>query len=402
MGNRTRALQFLDLFREHLVGAQFTYKVHGTEIITTQAVLLGELACREDPQPGEVGVILGLHQSTISRSLARLVELKMLRARHDPHDGRKKLYEITPKGHEFVSFLWGERHKIIARRLAELSKSEQQSVTVFMRAFLGQEIVARMSLIRGEPEIGTVFRGLTYDHGVVSGDYLESGFSVTDWLILSEVQYNRRTPGDLARLMQASKSTVALRLRSLEQRKLLRSELNAHDRRERVLSLTDAGVRALESIERCAERKFSARLAQIDPVRQEQGLELFARYVHALNKSAILMTQVTRVPLEDLKELRVEALDWIRQQPGRYPMSGYLLHSKNFVARVCMNEKLVAVIECELLGKGGASLVNFILPRREVSPFTADQVRSMAEAHLNVALSLNEEWSHYLRSIRAK
>ncbi len=67
---------------------------------------------------------------------------------------------------------------------------------------------------KNELLLAVIFRGLTYDYGVVSGDYLGSDFPSSDWLILSEIHYNGQNPGDLSKLLSTGKATISLRLKA--------------------------------------------------------------------------------------------------------------------------------------------------------------------------------------------
>ncbi|MBA8795093.1 DNA-binding MarR family transcriptional regulator [Friedmanniella endophytica] len=59
---------------------------------------------RIDPvRSGEVATVLGLHKSQVSRSLAGLEALGLIRQHPDPDDGRARLVDLTPAGRDALT-----------------------------------------------------------------------------------------------------------------------------------------------------------------------------------------------------------------------------------------------------------------------------------------------------------
>lgn len=274
--------QILMLLQQHIVGAQFTGTVYGTEVTTTQAAVIGELVRRKYPSIEELSSLLGVHPSTISRTCAQLNAMGLIESKQSRHDHRRVEHRCTLKGQEFVNLMWNTVEGLIQKRLQYLSAVEREELESFLAAFAGQDAVARIVRLPHDSNFGVLWRALTYAHGVASSDYVGSGHSPTDWVTLSEIKYRHRAPGELATLMRAPRSTISVRLRALQKADLVRADKHAVDKRRRLLALTAKGEEVLAHIERCAEALFRRNLKQLPPANVMRGIELLKRYVEAL------------------------------------------------------------------------------------------------------------------------
>lgn len=393
----------LHLLREHIIGARFSYTVYGTTITNTQASLLSELACRETPAIEELCEVLKVNPSTISRTAQQLHTMGMISSNRSSADRRRMLHVCSKKGRAFAELTWSTRKEIIKKRLASFSRAEQAQLEDFLRAFVGDAAFSRVVPTDEEPLLATIFRALTYDHGVASGNYVGSGFSSSDWLILSEIHYNKRSHSELCKLMSAGKATVSLRLKSLATRGLSSSRKDPHDKRARILFLTDCGKRALRKIERLAEEYFNQALSRIPTSEQlHRGLALFRRYVFSLKRSQILTARVVSIQREELSGLRSAALQALSEYGPDYPASGYLFHHDNFTARIVASDAPPIVIECSRVDKQQLRLVNLVCLDRRSIPFSAAEIAEIVNAALNKPLLIAEAWGRYLAATQAK
>lgn len=387
----------LHLLREHIIGARFSFTVYGTTITNTQASLLSELACRETPSIEELCEVLKVDPSTISRTAQQLHANGMILSTRSPTDRRRMFHVCSKKGRAFAEFTWRSRKEIISRRLVGFSRAEQEQLEAFLRTFVGDSAFSRVVPIKDEPLLATIFRALTYDHGVASDNYVGSGFSSSDWLLLSEIHYNKRSPGDLCKLMSVGKATVSLRLKSLATRGLSTARKDPRDKRGRILALTERGKRALQRIERLAETYFAQSLERVPTSEQlQQGITLFQRYVFSLKRSQILTARVTPISKDELPQVRHTALLAASRYGSHYPASGYLFHPDNVNARIVAEYAPSILIECARVDLKHLRLINFICPDQASLPFSAAEVAEIIYSALGKTLRIDDAWNRYL------
>lgn len=399
MPNSSYGLQMLHLLREHLIGARFSLTVFGTTVTNTQSSLLNELVCRDTPSLEELCDVLKVDPSTISRTALQLRRLGMISSKRSGSDQRRVLHTCTRRGRAFIEFTWQQRREIIERRLQGFSSNDRTQLETFLRTFVGDEAFNKIVPTKNEMLLAAIFRGLTYDHGVVSGDYLESGFPSSEWMMLSEICYNGRNPGDLSKLLSAGKATISLRLRSLERRGLLVSRKDRRDKRGRILSLTARGKAALKAIEHLAEQRFNRSLARnSNPEELQRGLALFRRYVFSLKRTQILTARVVPVSDQELPELRRAALSTISVQSSRYPSAGYLLHPGNIILRVLATDAPPIIMECTRQVRDQLTLVNLFTSS---IPFSSAELQHIIDLTLGERLVIEDVWERYIDSFTA-
>ncbi len=387
----------LHLLREHLIGARFAYTVYETTITNTQASLLSELACRETPSIEELCEVLKVHASTISRTIEQLRAKGMVSSRRSRVDRRRVLHVCSKKGLAFAEFTWRKRKEIIDQRLASFSKKDQRQLETFLRVFVGDAAFSRVIPVKDEALLATIFRALTYDHGIASGNFLGSGFSSSDWLLLSEIHYNKRSPGELSKLMGAGKATLSLRLKSLATRGLITSHKDSRDKRARIILLTERGQRALQAIESLAESSFNRALEPIQDVTELQhGMALFKRYVFSLKRSQILTARVEQIAQEDLPAIRSSALSAIARYGPAYPSSGYLLHRDNFIARIVTCGAPPLIIECSGFDDSRPELANLVCLDQESFPLCSSEICLVIMNTLGKTLMISETWRNFI------
>ncbi len=397
MPRESYGLQMLHLLREHLIGAQFSYTVYGTKITNTQSALLSEIARRGSPSNDELCEVLKLHPSTASRTLSHLQRKRMISSKRSSTDQRRVIHQCLKRGRLFAEFSWRTQQEIIGRRMRALSLAERRELEEFLRVFVGDEAFARIVPIQDEPLMAVIFRGLTYVHGVVSGNYVESGFPVSDWLILSEVHYNKRSPSELARLMRVGKATLSLRLKSLNTRGLIRSERDDSDGRRYLLSLTRRGIQALHEIESLGQTYFDKALSPItDRARLESGIRIFTKYVHALKSSLVLTARLEVMTAAEVCQARHELRSAISRLGPSYPLSGYLLHESNLIGRIIANGETSVIIECVRDTESRLRLVNLFTENGSALPYSLSEVAEIVLNNLQKTLEDDSNWSSYI------
>jgi DNA-binding MarR family transcriptional regulator len=372
---RSIALKVLDLLRRHLIAVQYADAAYGTEVSNIQSSLLSELARRVDPTIEQLADSLHTTASSISKQLTKLSDRGYLTIGKIEHDGRRNSYTITPKGMQFIRLDWRMSEELILQGTAPLSPSEQRDVEDFLQCLLGHDPLRDHIALPHESKINILFQALTFAHGVLSDNFLGSGHPNRTWLILSEILYNQRTPGQFAELLQISPSTVSVRLKSLEQAGLIESRRDDCDHRIRILSLTTKGREILALIETSAERVIGTPLMQLDNVTQERHLRAFTTYVYGIGNTATTNWTASVVDTRDLPLLAIAAANYITSCGSQYRHSGFLLHPNNIILRLSRHDASPIIIELEPVGRSKVRLANVFhgtLLDARISPATLD------------------------------
>jgi len=398
MSARPHELQLLDLFRTHFFGSRRSSRVDHSEISPNQAFVLSELVRRESPSLDELSSVLKVHVSSLSRAISHLEKVGMVSSERDPVDARRKRVRPTSKGIAIAKMSWVSQQTVIERRLKGFLSVERDALQSFLRVLVGDDAYGRIKPVPSEPEMAIISRAMTYDHGVVSDNYLESGYSVLDWIILSEIRYHARPARQLTILTRSSPSAISLRLKSLVSKRLLSSTPGTHDRRERSLRLTKRGESALETIENSATLYFARTLRILSPRQIEEGLALFRRYCDELRPDFDLELSLEPVRLESYDSLRRRLLVSLVSLGDSYPCGPTLVKPGNSIVLFGAEPSNQVVCECEPQPDGDYRVVNVIpLSEKTLLPPSL-AIISALERHLGGRLRIPREIVSFIDS----
>ena len=398
MTSRSYELQMLDLSRLHFLGSRRSSRVDHSEVSPNQAFVLSELVRRECPSLDELRSVLKVHLATLSRSITHLNKVGMVKSEKDSQDSRRTRAIPTPKGVAFAKMSWVSQQAVIAERLRGFLPVERVALESFLRVFVGDAAYQRIIPIADEPEMAILSRALTYDHGVVTDDYLESGYSVIDWIMLSEIYYENRSSVELVRLTRAPPSTVSLRLKSLKAKGLVSISSGLIDKRARELTLSKKGIKELYAIEAAAQRYFARTLQTLPPAQIEQGIELFRRYVIELRPELSLNLHVERIAKHALDSLRRRLISNLVQLGDSYPLGAVILHPKNRILSLEQDDNNVLILECELQASKIFRLVNAIPLSLTAQWPSLHATQEKVEKYLDAPLRISQELSSFLNS----
>lgn len=83
---------------------------------------------------GTLSSLLHIHPSTLTGILKRLVERGLVIRRSDPHDARRALFDLTPRGREIDGNRQGTVEAIVRRALSRLDEAKVQTASDVLRA----------------------------------------------------------------------------------------------------------------------------------------------------------------------------------------------------------------------------------------------------------------------------
>ncbi|WP_086831433.1 MarR family winged helix-turn-helix transcriptional regulator [Streptomyces sp. NRRL B-24572] len=114
--------------------------------------------------------------------------------------------------------------------------------------------------------------------GLVAEAIAEEGLKLPQHAVLAAVsEYGPVAQADLVRRLGFDAKDVVLLLNQLEEAGLALREPDPRDRRKNAVTVTPAGVRALERCAELAERANSALLAPLDAAEARQLMDLLTR-----------------------------------------------------------------------------------------------------------------------------
>ena len=396
---RSPELQILDLLRMHLSASQFTATAYGTDVTTTQAAVLDELARDPQLQIDRIAKLLCVHQSTASRAISQLNTLGMVKSKVVKPGGRLLHHIVTAKGRKFAKFQWEFSERLYAQGLRCLTKEEGAGLQRFLTILLGYDPATTLSTLPEESWISFVFRGLTYEHGVLSDDYLQSGYSVRDWFVLSEIHYQGRTASSLASLMQISPSTVTVLLNRYTKKDFIQSKKDSLDKRVKEFSLTAFGCSVVTAIEDRATSIFHEKLSSLSLTELRSCIEIFKRYVEGMSGGNEQLLQWVDVQPEQLSKLRIVAQRYVASAGERYPHSGFFLHANNRIL-VDSRSKPRVLVELESTGSRREWNIVNVFPVGSELPSTSPSALISSLKHtLKGGISSGEEFSQFLKFI---
>jgi DNA-binding MarR family transcriptional regulator len=191
---------------------------------------------------------------------------------------------------------------------------------------------------------------------------VKSGYSASEWVMLSEIHYRKRAPSELATLMKVPRCTISMRLKKLSEAGLVRTEKGNVDKRSRVLSLTEKGLIALAHIEAKAEEVYHRTLKSLSKTELARGITLLTRYVECLYPKPAAQTEVRRLLGNELNAVRERAWVALRHSlPSRYyPAAGFFFHEENI--NLYLKDQNLAEVALELTAESRKEvrLVNFV------------------------------------------
>jgi DNA-binding MarR family transcriptional regulator len=361
---RSIYLNILDSLRKYLIKIQFTEFAHGTAVSIVQARLIDEYVRRGTPRIEELVPVLGVHKSSVSRNLAGLVKSGFMRERGSREDSRRKIYTITSKGERFVSQFRSRNRAHYDRHATSLTPAEMSELVDFCSVFAPHDESIPVVRVEGESDLMIVMRRLACAHGVVSGDYLGSGLTVLQFVLLSEIYHDDMDVVSFSRLLKTPHSTLTERLNAMVRRGWLDSTQSSHDRRLRLLRLTSRGVGVLRKVERRADTVFKVALEGLSSNQLRRFEELLARYVGPRTWGRAFSQpddfSVVEVSKRERLRLRSELLAHMVEYGDDYPLSGFLFSNANRVFKVCRQGIACCVCEVSENARGRLVLVNYL------------------------------------------
>lgn len=394
---RSVYLRIFDSLRNYLIKMHFIEFANSTTASVVQARLLDEYVRRGAPRIEELVPVLGIHKSSVSRNLAALVKSGLMTEHVSGKDSRRKIYTTTPKGDRFVADFRSRDRSQYDRHATSLTSEEMSELVYYCTVLVPRGESVTCVRVEGDSDLMIALRRLTFAHGVVAGDYLKSGLTVLQFILLSEIYYDEMDVVSLYRLLKTPHSTLIERLNTMARCGWLDSAQSNHDRRLRVLRLTSRGLGVLRKVERRAEVVFKAALDDLSSNQLRRFDELLTRYVGPRTWGRTFSQPDDFCLVEVLKRerirLRKKLLVHIAESGDDYPLSGFLLSDGNRVFKVIRQDVECCVCEVGESARGRLMLVNYLscTPNWTTAGIKRTLVALLSRA-MNRPVYINLEW----------
>jgi len=393
---RSFELQLLDLLREHLIRAQFAERAYGTDLPSTLAAVMNELARDVRMPQSELAELLHVHQSSLSRSLDQLVDRKMLVRKPKQLGSRRVLCSITKKGQRFIDRQMEVSEKLELERAASLTGVEVSQLEKFLAMMTDVSRLNSLPRLPRETTMTVIWWALTYAHGIVEGNYLSSGHSVSHWVLLSEIQYNQRSISDISQLLLTPVSVISLRIKSLLNQKLVAYHRHTTDSRSKVLTLTNKGFKILAEIESAAQRDFSDRYRELSSNQWLQFIDLMQRYVYGKapkhNQEYTVRKIVDHLEIVGARRAALEVMG--KPSMREYPLTGYLFCSDNELIEVAIGVQERVLIELLPRTRTGWRVVNIVATGSTELSLILSEIITVLKRHLGSKVTLDPQFDY--------
>ena len=271
----------VEQFRIFQRNNRFITEAHGSGLGLTESHLLIEVSGNPELTAKDFVEIVGLDQSSVSRTVNGLTKRKLLVQTPSPADKRRKNLSLSPEGKEAVKSKDKQSEKMIEQFESNLSSSERKTLLHYL-TLLADGLEGAKSVVRKEespfrPQI----RRLTRVLGFLGNDFMESSISSAQWQLLTEISNFNGTISslELGKIMNLAPTTISINLSRLEDAGLISKTLSETDKRKRELELSTTGRKVLAEISQRANKRLSLALESLSSKELEQFLSLLKRFV---------------------------------------------------------------------------------------------------------------------------
>ena len=164
------------LVRElHLLDGRFCIK----GFTFSECHLITELEFMGQATASELGEILVLEKSTMSRLINGLLEQGYIRSGHDPADRRRRQLSLTPKGRSGAERINQYANEQVGRALDYVVDAEQEAIVsglgryakALKYARMGTDYVIRPMRRKDNPAVARIIRQVMTEYGAVGANY---------------------------------------------------------------------------------------------------------------------------------------------------------------------------------------------------------------------------------------
>lgn len=227
-----------------------------SELTTTDCYIFIDLASDRSAKFKNIAERINLDKSAVSRRVVALEDRGLIRTQTLAADERRKEYEITDKGNEFLELYERRSAEILTAFASRITRAELTKLETYFRRLADGGSVPESIVYPGENPLFTQARRLPGLFGNFKKSFADSGYSHTEWHILS-ILYYAATPVraiDICNLLLLNANTVSQIIARHERMGNLERQRLESDKRNVLITLCKPGRKVLRDIEQCIVR----------------------------------------------------------------------------------------------------------------------------------------------------
>lgn len=247
----------------------------------SEAHILTELDAKDNITQKQMSMLLRLPQSTLASTCAQLIEQGLLSSQAGSQDKRKVVYSLTKRGREVVVESDNITDQNFNQFAAQLKNSEKRELIEFFSAIADGYGEEKGLLRPGESRFRLEQRRITRAFGLLTEHAFGGPLTGAEWQIINEIacKSGEIVGHIIENRLCIARGTLAAALKRLESRNLIeRRPAGKDDRREKMLFITEEGLKVRSSIEEKAVRDLAEALKPYKTSKLRIWVSVLARY----------------------------------------------------------------------------------------------------------------------------
>ena len=368
-------LTLLEIFRTYQLKNRFISTPFGFDVSLVGSHILLDLEQEPLLRGKDLADRLSLDRSSISRALSKLSDQRYVVARVGESDRREGRWELTGAGRHLVL----ELHRNVEERQHFFGKNvtspELIEFTSLLKRFADASNAKPILRSTESSGVAVEIRRLTRLHGVLGNSYLGTSYSSSQWQLLTEISRSGGTITltALSEKLNIALNTTSLTVDSLSKKRLISKSSHHGDKRIKLLSLTEPGEGALQSIHDAAEVQFGTALHHFSTKERSRLIQLFAQFVGiTLQADGTHNRLDARIVSEerDRATLRASYLQHMVRQNLHFFLPGEIASSSNLVMELLIDGSQAGIAEFKKSSSKNWELMNFSMLVAPLGPAT--------------------------------
>lgn len=262
-----------------------------TGLTIHESSFLLEIDGRKDCRSQTLEQLFRLDQSTISRHLKKLDQLKLIKKIADKADRREKTLQISLQGKKLLSLHDKLSNEIVRAYSSRVSKEEMNSIISIFQIFSEGQHTPEAIIRPHEHPIRGVMRRLALSLGITNAEYMGSKLTSILWNLLAEILFQGevRSILDLIEALTVSRANLSFLLNKLSQQKLIQKITSSEDKREITLIPIEKGQKEVSLICRNATLRFAKSLKSVDGSLFDFALESIRKMIGRIEDGRYLL-----------------------------------------------------------------------------------------------------------------
>ena len=273
--------QILESLRLYNLKGKFVSSVYDSPLNGSEAYILVELDIDSSRKAKDLANILELEKSTISRTVAGLVRLGYLKQKSSAQDRRHNELSLTKKGLEFLALHDQFNEKLIGEFVQNISLQEMSELQFYLKTLSDNDGAQPIVLRPNEHPMLIEMRRLARRWGAIGNSWFDSGYSIAQWQVLSEIKAGagKSRPSELSATLSLPTNTISHILQIFENDGLIGRHRVPGDKRGWLLQLSTKGEKTLKQINLISHKRIRSALIELSPVQTERFSVLLRRYI---------------------------------------------------------------------------------------------------------------------------